>query len=104
MVAMLGRPWARRTTSSGSRPCFLAQVFHTRATAGVESTSTPSISKSRARHRISIAIMIISLRARGRVKNERCRDTWGDAISEEDLRDEPGCREGRKFECYFFSV
>src|SRR5882757_2650121 len=61
MVAMLGRPWAWRTTSSGSRPNFAAQAVHTRATAGVESTSTPSMSKSRARQRICIETMISSL-------------------------------------------
>src|ERR1700730_17017221 len=58
---MLGLPWAWRTTSTGSRPNLLAQAVHTRATAGVESTKTPSISNSNARQRICIAIMIISL-------------------------------------------
>src|SRR5271167_2002558 len=45
-VVMLGRPCARCTTSAASNPCRAAQRVHTRATAGVESTSTPSISKS----------------------------------------------------------
>src|SRR6266550_4444281 len=39
---MLGRPWATRTVSSGSRLCSMAHLLHTRATAGVESTRTPS--------------------------------------------------------------
>src|ERR1700730_19293798 len=62
MVAMLGRPWAWFTTSAGTRPNLWAQAGHTRATAGVESTKTPSISNSNARQRICIANMIISLR------------------------------------------
>jgi len=62
MVEMLGRPWARRTTSSASKLNFLAQVAHTRATAGVESTRTPSMSKSRPRQRISMTNIIVSLR------------------------------------------
>src|SRR5580704_5624015 len=49
MVARLGRPCARFTVESGSRPYFLAQIPQTRATAGVESTRTPSISNNKAR-------------------------------------------------------
>src|SRR5947209_8370383 len=41
---MLGRPCARRTTSSGSNPCSLSHRHHTRVTAGVESIRTPCIS------------------------------------------------------------
>src|SRR5690348_1399790 len=46
MVAMLGRPCAIRTVFSGSNPCCFAHQVQTRATAGVESTSTPSRSNS----------------------------------------------------------
>ena len=52
--AILGLPCASRTISSGSwKPCWRAHQAHTRATAGVESTSTPSKSNSTPRHRIS---------------------------------------------------
>src|ERR1700675_3341365 len=74
MVAMLGLPWAWRTTSAGLRPNLLAQTVHTRATAGVESTRTPSISNSNARQRICIGNMIISLR--GRMGGEMKADVW----------------------------
>src|SRR5580692_145900 len=51
---MLGRPCARCTTSAGSKPCRSAKRVHTRATAGVESISTPSISRSKAAQEIRI--------------------------------------------------
>src|SRR5437773_10492733 len=49
---MLGLPCACRTTSSASNPCLRAHQAHTRATAGVESTSTPSRSNKTPRQRI----------------------------------------------------
>src|SRR5258708_2188452 len=52
MVVMLGRPCAFCTTSSGSNPCSRAHPAHARATAGGESTSTPSRSKSTPRQRM----------------------------------------------------
>src|SRR5437764_5333026 len=48
MVSMERRPWAHRTTKSGSSPCSFAQPRQTRSTAGVESTRTPSRSNSTA--------------------------------------------------------
>src|SRR6266404_3118030 len=48
IVVRLGRPCAMWTTVSGSKPCSTAHRCHTRATAGVESISTPSMSNSRA--------------------------------------------------------
>src|ERR1700683_2736610 len=51
---MLGRPCARCATSAASNPCRSAKRAHTRATAGVESTSTPSISNSSAEQEIRI--------------------------------------------------
>ena len=54
MVVRLGRPCAWRTTVSGSKPCSAAHRDHTRATAGVESMSTPSRSNRRALQRIAI--------------------------------------------------
>src|SRR5258708_31905651 len=56
MVLMLGRPCAFFTTSSGANPCSRAQPAHTRATAGVESTKTPSKSKSTPRQRMLVMI------------------------------------------------
>src|SRR6266480_657328 len=53
---MLGRPCAFLTTSSGSNPCSRAHHAHTRATAGVESTKTPSRSKSTPRQRMPVMI------------------------------------------------
>src|SRR4029077_10244523 len=61
MVAMLGRPWAWRTTSSATKPCFVTHLVQTRATAGVESTSTPSRSKSTPRHTIFMPSMILGI-------------------------------------------
>lgn len=54
MLTRLGRPWACLTTKSGSKPYLAAHAVQTRATAGVESTRTPSISKSRAEQRIRV--------------------------------------------------
>src|SRR5229473_6027944 len=57
---MLGRPCAFFTTSSGSsNPCSRAHPAHARATAGVESTSTPSRSNSKPRHCIGIIFSMI---------------------------------------------
>ena len=56
MVETLGRPCALLTTSSGSNPCSRAHPAHARATAGVESTNTPSRSKSTARQQMLIMI------------------------------------------------
>src|SRR5258708_28451024 len=56
MVLMLGRPCAFFTTSSGANPCSRAQPAHARATAGVESTKTPSKSKSTPRQRMLVMI------------------------------------------------
>jgi len=56
IVDRLGRPWALRTVSSGSKPCSMAHFVHTRATAGVESTNTPSKSNSSPRQEISTMI------------------------------------------------
>src|SRR6267154_5923560 len=54
MVVRLGRPCAFFTTSSGMNPCSRAHPAQTRATAGVESTRTPSKSKSTPRQRIFV--------------------------------------------------
>src|SRR5258708_9502596 len=43
---MLGRPCAWRTVSSGSNPCWRAQMVQMRAPGGVESARLPSRSKS----------------------------------------------------------
>src|SRR5713226_9470641 len=56
MVLILGRPCAFFTTSPGSNPCSRAHHAQTRATAGVESTSTPSRSKSTPRQRIFVMV------------------------------------------------
>src|SRR5713226_6182815 len=53
---MLGRPCAFLTTSSELKPCSRAQPAQTRATAGVESTNTPSRSKSIPRQRMLLMI------------------------------------------------
>src|SRR5579872_133585 len=45
MVSMLRRPWALSMTRSGSMLCSSAHLRHTRSTARVESTRTPSRSK-----------------------------------------------------------
>ncbi len=65
MVVMLGRPCAFLTTSSGLNPCSCAQPAQTRATAGMESTNTPSRSKSTPRQRMLVII-------HDRQKSENC--------------------------------
>src|SRR5215472_9442049 len=52
MVVMLGRPCAMAATGSGSNPRSAAHRLQTRATAGVESMSTPSMSNSSAQQLI----------------------------------------------------
>ncbi len=73
-MAMLGRPCAFLTTSSGSNPCSRAHHAHTRATAGVESTKTPSRSKSTPRQRMPVTIY-------DRQKAAKCEMRRADSVS-----------------------
>src|SRR2546427_12091562 len=74
MVVILGRPCAFFTTSSGSNPWVRAHPAHTRATAGVESTKTPSRSKSTPRQWMLVII-------HDRQKAAKCEMRRADSVS-----------------------
>src|SRR5437016_10829427 len=71
---MLGRPCAFFTTAAGPNPCTPAHHAHTRATAGVESTKTPSRSKSTPRQWMLVII-------HDRHKAAKCEMRRADSVS-----------------------